>query len=336
MKNSNHFIKVTAKYVINIAIAIITTIAVIFLIDYLGLVSYYHFSKNSYLEFSEIPELAEGYVPQGMCYVEKSNVILQTSYNDNAPSKLYVFDYKREELICKYTLKDSSGKDIYGHVGGITSNGNKVWICNGSIMLVYSLSEILSSSDNTIKSTKELSLPISGDFCYYQYTKVTNNPNESHYYNILWVGSFAVNSNPFSQRTSPFIYGYNLEKSDDIDNFNKPQYIVAIPDKVQSLYIDKDNNFYFTRSYSGFFTSSIDVHENMLNSKLEEFLVNAERIQYHSFRNTRRLHSYTLPPMAEGMFIKDNKLYVIFESASKKYLYAMPKINKIISFELKK
>ena len=334
MNNKEHFLKIIAKHVVNIAIAIVITVAVIFFIDYLGLVSYYYFSKNSYTEFSETPDLYEGYVPQGMCYIENNNVVLQTSYSENAPSKLYVFDYDRKELTCKFILKDSTGKEIYNHVGGITSNGDKIWICGDSNMFIYSLSDVLSSSENDLKSIKEISIPSKGDFCFYQYTKISNNPNESHYYNILWIGSFYVNLNPF-KKSSSVLYGYNLAKSDGISNLDNPDYTVAIPDKVQDLYIDKNNNFYFSRSYSGFLTSTIDVHENLLNSKTEEFLVNAKRVQYHDYRNTRRLYTYTLPPMAEGIFIKNNKLHVIFESAAQKYLYAMPKINKILLFNAK-
>ena len=333
MNDNNSFFKKIIKALINIAIAIVTTVTSIFILNYLRLNIFYNLTKNNYSEFTEIPDLNIGYVPQGMCYVSSKNIILQTSYNDEASSRLYVFDYNRKELICKFDLKDSSGHDIQSHVGGVASNGNKVWICGDSTLYIYNLSEILSSSENSIKSLKELTLNNSSDFCFYQYNKITNNPNESHYYNILWIGSFIVNLNPLSKPAIPLLYGYNLEKGDDITSIDNPDYTVAIPDKVQGLYIDTENNFYFSRSYSGFLSSTIDIHENILNSKTSEYLDNAKRIQYHDYRNTRRIRSIILPPMAEGIFIKDDKLYIIFESAALKYNFVKPKINKILELK---
>ena len=330
MSDERTFFKRITKIIINLAIAIVTIIVAIFILNYLWLNLFYNFTRNKYTDFSQIPDLNTGYIPQGLCYVSNKNIILQTSYNDEAPSRLYVFDYNRKELICKFDLKDSSGKDLYNHVGGVTSNGNKVWVCGNSTIYVYNLSDILASSESSIKSTKEMSINNGADFCFYQYSKIKNIPNETHYYNILWIGSFVINLNPLSSTTTPLLYGYNLEKSDEISNLDNPDYTVAIPNKVQGLFIDKDNNFYFSRSYSGFFCSTIDVHEDILNSKTSEFLDNAKRIQYHDYRNTRRIRSILLPPMVEGIFLKDGMPHIIFESAATKYYFVRPRIDKIL------
>lgn len=175
-----------------------------------------------------------------------------------------------------------------------------------------------------------------GDFCFYQCTKMSNNPNDSNYYNILWIGEFSVNINPFKKYKQPYLYGYDSKGTNNFTNFDNPDYIISLPNNVQGLFIDEDNHFFFSRSYSGFFTSNIDVYENILDTKIEEMLVDGNRKQYHDYKNTRRISNYTLPPMSEGFFIKDKKVYVMFESAAKKYLYTIPKIKNIKIFELKK
>ena len=39
--------------------------------------------------------------------------------------------------------------------------------------------------------------------------------------------------------------------------------------------------------------------------------------------------------MAEGIFYKDNELYILFESSSDKYSLADPKIDKILKYKIK-
>ncbi len=326
--------KIIAKALIKIVVTILVIAAVIILLDYLGLVSFYFFSKNNYSIFIEIPDLDKGYVPQGMCYT-KDNLVLQTAYNDNGPSKLYVIDYEKKELSKGLILKNSKNEEIRNHVGGIASDEELVWICGDHKLFMYSLPSIISSTENFISSTKEFDIPNGGDFCFYQYNKMNDNPNDLHYYKILWIGEFSVNVNPLKKYNQPYLYGYDLEKSTDISNFDNPDYITTLPNTVQGLFIDNNNHFIFSRSYSGFLTSNIDIYENMLDTKTEEMLINGNRKQYHDYKNTRRIANYTLPPMSEGFFIKDDNIYVVFESATKKYLYAVPKLKHIISFKLK-
>ena len=40
-------------------------------------------------------------------------------------------------------------------------------------------------------------------------------------------------------------------------------------------------------------------------------------------------------PMAEGIFLKDKELYVLYESASDTYWMALPKLPKVLKYNLK-
>ena len=46
------------------------------------------------------------------------------------------------------------------------------------------------------------------------------------------------------------------------------------------------------------------------------------------------LKSIKLPPMAEGIFYKDNEIYILFENSADKYFFAFPKITKIIKISV--
>ena len=67
------------------------------------------------------------------------NVILQTSYNKNNVSMLYIINFDTGKLIKELKLIEIDDKDNKNHVGGIATNEEKVWITNDYEINEYNL-----------------------------------------------------------------------------------------------------------------------------------------------------------------------------------------------------
>ena len=309
------------KIIIKLFSYIIPIILIALIIDYARLNIHYYLNKNIYDETFDIRGNKDNYVPQGLAYSSEYDIILQTSYNKkHTVSMLYVTDFKTGKLLKKLKLKEIDNKDNINHVGGITTDNNKVWITNDYEINEYKLSEIINTKNNYITSIKNNKLPNRGDFCLY------NN-------NILWIGDFFLN--PFYKvpDNNPLLMGYINNKK---VNYNKPDYIISLPKMVQGMEITEDNKFIFTTSFTNLINSNLIIYDNPLKEKNTYFTLNNTKIPYYKFNNNNLINSIKIPPMAEGLFYKDNNIYIIFENSSDTYFYAYPKINKIIKLNIKK
>lgn len=276
----------------------------IIIIDYVRINIRYFINKNKYESSFKIYGNKNGYVPQGLTYVDKYNVVLQTSYSNDV-SKLFVIDFESGKLLKELKLINGDGSKNTKHVGGIATNGNYVWISNDYEVDIYYLDDIY-KSDETIKPINEIKLPIRGDFCYYKD-------------NILWIGDFYLKPFYNVPNGDPKLYGYNV--SDNID-YNQPNYSISLPKAVQGMSILPNGNFVFTESFTYLINSNLVMYDNILDN------------DYNKFDDSNKLKTIKLPPMAEGMFYKDGYLYILFESSSSKYFLASPKIYNVLKYKV--
>lgn len=171
--------KIIAKKMIKIVTTILVIAAVIILLDILGLISFYFFSKHNLKDFAKIPGLDDGYIPQGMCYIDQytgvghdlpfpfgpylfgKNLVLITAYCENKPSKLYVMDYPYGKIIKDFFIKAPNGEYIYNHVGGLTIDGEYIWICGNNKLYNYNFRIITEINEPFITCDNEFDIPIS-------------------------------------------------------------------------------------------------------------------------------------------------------------------------------
>ena len=295
---------IIVKKIIKILLIIILVVLLLFIIDYARINIRYLIDKKNYIKQYNVYGNKNGLTPQGLTYSKKYNVSIQTSYSKDI-SKIFIVNFKTGKLIKELKLINKDGTNNTKHVGGITTDDNKVWITNDYEVDIFSLSEIMNSDNDYIKSNEEIKLPIRGDFCYF-------------YDNILWIGDFYLKPFYDVPNGDPKLNGYT--NSENID-FNKPKYVVSLPKMVQGMSILPNGNVAFTESFTYLINSNLQVYKNILKEK------NAK------FDKSNLKYTKKLPPMAEGMFYKDDSLYILFESSANKYSLAYPKINKVIKYK---
>ena len=293
------------KKIIKILSITLISILIILLINYIRININYNKYKNN--GTYTIQGTNGYYRPQSITYSDKYNVIIQTSYNKkHKASKIYITDFNTGKLIKELELYKEDNSINNTHVGGITTNNDKVWITGDYEISEYNLEEILSTQSTNIKAISTNKLKNRGDTCTY------NN-------NILWVGDFYLYPIYKVENNKPLLLGYNVSDNIDYNNYN---YSIILPKMVQGVTI-KDNTIIVSQSYT-----------YLINSKIRIYKYDSNNLNEYKLNKNNLIKTIIVPPMAEGIFYKNNKLYVLFESGAESYKGALPKIKKLLELEL--
>lgn len=247
-------------------------------------------------------------------YFSTYKIVIETGY---APQGLTYSEKYNAIIQSSYSYKDKESK-IYVidfntkrllneftleknkyHVGGLTTNEDTLYITNDYYLYTYDLKEIMNTGLASIKETSKTKIKNRGDFCLY-------------HDNVLWIGDFALFPLYRVPKNKPLILGYK----DGNTKYNKPDYSYEIPKMVQGMEI-VDDEFIFTRSYSPW------IESELVTYKLKD-------------KKLKKTKEVKLPPMAEGLFYKDNNFYILYESNSYKYWMAVPKVKNLVKLEYKK
>ena len=294
------------KKIIKKILFLIIIILLVLVFDYIRINIRYFVNKSKYENAFKVYGNKDGYVPQGLAYSEKYNIVIQTAYSKKV-SKIFLTDFKSGKLIKELKLINKDGANNYKHVGGVAINNEYVWISNDYELDIYKLDDIYNTNDDNIRPIDEIKLDIRGDFCYY------NN-------DILWIGDFYLKPFYDVPNGDPKLYGYKINES---INYDKPDYVYSLPKSVQGMVILPDGKFAFTESFTYLVNSNLDIYENIMNTERTVF------------NKKNRLKRIKIPPMAEGMFYKDGYIYILFESSTENYSMADPKIDTVIKYKIK-
>lgn len=250
MKHKALFISLTAVFTVLIFLGIFITV---------------WFIGDNYKDFKDfgkefaIEGLDEGAIPQGMTtyyadytYVgengnstkERRQYFLVSAYmNDGSPSRIYV-TCQETGYVGYVTMLEKDGKPHDGHVGGIATNGIRLWVTYGKNILVakanpdYGSENIL--SEIVSKAEKNSALEEGGEILSIQFTssfKANCNAAYLYYYDDaryigltydrLYVGEFYRKGNyetdlshrlvtPTGYKNTSLMYEYNVD--DDKEN----------------------------------------------------------------------------------------------------------------------
>ena len=252
-----------------------------------------------------------GYIeeyPQGLCIT--SDFVFISSYSGvrGNMGKIKVFDKENGELLL--TL----GMDENSHLGGLTFDGRYLWVCNSSKMSIEKIpyafiQQMVYENPGKMIDARNL----------VDIYRVNNIPSCVSYYDgQLWVATHSIWTN-----ATMVGYHYNEEKNrlSSMDS-------VWIPSKVQGVAFSEDGEVYLSTSYGRRNSSYIKKYDSIyaMTNDVDHY---AELIE--------------LPPCSEGIVYRENKIYILFESAGRKYLEgtdgkgkSVSPLNKIVVIEKQK
>ena len=246
-----------------------------------------HYLKGkSYSFLDKVQIIQEDEYPQGLCFTDE--YLLLSSYSDvkGELSKIRIFDRVSGEFLISLGVDDKS------HLGGIAYDGTYIWMCNSSKMSLERISYEFVQQIIDEKRGQLVDIRTYIERCF-----VSNIPSCITYYNgLLWVGTHSIWSNAIM---TAYRYDEVHNCLDAVDSY-------WIPPKVQGIAFSKKGEVYLSTSYGRRNPSYI--------WKYDSICIMSKKLRGYSKR-------IKLPPCSEGIVYADKKLYVLFESAGKKYLY---------------
>lgn len=322
-------------------IAALIVIAIIFSALTFGLgfkLAHYKFFSGATSD-RQVPGIADGLVQQGFDYIpaeldENDEIIsdaifLASGYmKDGSASRIYVTIGKSTKAVSLYNSDNSA---YTGHAGGIAHFGDLVYIAdedNNGDVAVFSLADILGEDENeddgkaTLKTTIDMPEDFAASFC-------TVNGD------YLYVGRFAKEGHEKYGRVddhkvtvgdetnSSLILAYKLDATKDNGLLNgKPSFAISITDLVQGMCFAADNRIILSTSWSisashlYFYEIDLSLSDTGIVKEIGE-----DEIPVHFLGSDALKLDLKCPPMAEEMVFVDGRVYIMNESASKKYIF---------------
>lgn len=323
---------------ITFAAAVALLIALVLSLHLFTPLVFNEFFSNAQEEYLT-PGIYEGLVPQGYTYDNEEQVYLQCGYmtDGKSASRIYVTkeasdgNYYNVGYVELYT---ADGKPYTGHTGGITSSDGFVWLANDgegddNRVWVLSLDEIVAKAmleEGPIILQTSFQTESRAACCF----------ADTEY---LWVGEFHDGEKYTTKETHAFEvsggennalvcaykldpdskYGIVSEKVGDSDVFT-PELALSVTDLVQGFtaipggfvlstsYAVNFSHLYF---YSDPTSGEADATININGKDVPVYFLDADNLE----------KDVSMPPMSEEIFVRGNRIYVLFESACQKYIF---------------
>ena len=276
-----------------------------------------------------VPGLAEGLIPQGICYDDAHGVYLISGYfEDDTPSQICVVN-KAGTFTGSVGVITPGGKRSTGHFGGVAVYRDWVYVANTENLYVLSLPEILAADADFVQAKVALQtcLPATSG------AEVANG--------VLWLTQFTENSGKSVKAADPVyqtklghkLYaradGYVLDadapfgirESHLIDGVAIPDKAIAIPNEVQGMTTLPDGAPVFSCSYGRGMRSFVVVCNGVTAREPDETLTlhNVPVPLWHC-RLLDRKATITAPPMLQEVCVgPDGRLCFLSESGAAKY-----------------
>ncbi|MBE6694722.1 MAG: hypothetical protein E7589_08155 [Ruminococcaceae bacterium] len=265
------------------------------------------------------PGLGDGFVCQGICADEDSGKILVSGYmmNDSA-SRIYVTDKENNSY---YVSLSADGKAFMGHVGGVATDGNKVYVASDAAINILSFDILLAAKNGDILEFENV-VPVNNEASFIF-------ADDEH----LYVGEFHDGTNYVTDHpyTTPDGKFYAIVSRYSYDDLTAPDKIYSIRNKVQGFCVTPEGDVVLSTSY-GLADSYYYVYSEA--EAIDSGLTLDGAPVYYLNGCKREIKG---PAMAEGLDWLDGKVITLTESASNKYIFGKFFFaDKIVALDLKK
>lgn len=272
----------------------------------------YTLSKNS--TTGQYCVATERYVPQGICVA--GQYLLITAYDSEGiyNSVVYVMKASDNTYITTLILPTAS------HCGGITYDtvNSYIWVCDGYSLSGFSYSFLNTAATNVLNRKNTSSAVKAVNLVSFaKKLGLRNNTNSTFnasfctfFDNRIWVGEFSANSTKEA-------YALTINAS---SNSIRTDYIMEVPRKSQGMVFYRNGTdvyLFVSTSYGRDNDSNIYLYNTSYS--------NPETISgktYKRIYKNNHIDRFTFLPMAEGITVSGNMLYIIFESGA--YTYHEP------------
>jgi hypothetical protein len=286
-----------------------------------------------------IPGLKQGAIPQGLAYDNDSSLLMLTHYfPGDAPSCISILDVSSSELLVVKWLRSPDRDFINGHVGGISTDGNYLWVSSGGSVYKFLKADILDRNQKMdVEALSQFPVETRASYCTY-------------YNGLLFVGEFANYSFPYIYRiwrpTDPSHHQKDQKGRkkyawicayDSKSDMKTPVRVLSVRQKVQGIAIT-DDYIFLSISYGQRKNSKLAIYRNPFSEPPHRHVESesGEQVPLWFLDESSWLKTISLLPMTEGIAVVDGKLAVLYESAAEKYRDDTPApVDRILYYDYK-
>lgn len=274
--------------------------------------SYYSIHTN----MRNNPGANDGFITQGLCYMEDEDLYLTSGYmtDKKKASRIYIIDKNNKERYASLKIQKDDGSltPCYYHCGGMSYEGNNVYIASGSKIHILDKEKLL--NDNEAIITKSVSVNNSASFVF--------TTSDS-----LYVGEFNDDgayktknefTNTDNETTKAIISQYTLSSIDS--GTPELEHIYSIRNKVQGFCITSSGKFVMDTSWA-ISSSHFYVYDNFQNKQDTTITYEDKEVPVTYLDSRYLIKDIKGPSMAEDLDYHNGKVLVASESASNKYIF---------------
>lgn len=259
------------------------------------------------------PGLSDGYITQGLCYLEDIDTYLTSGYmtDKKKPSRVYSVDKDNKSHFCELFRKDKDGNEVAFtyHCGGVASEGDYVMTACNKNVYVFSKEDILTKDKAVVVSAFAVNnnasfIFSSGEDVYVgEFNDVKNHYTTDHEYKVA----------------DDEIYQAIISKYSLTDVLNQkeaaPSREFVIRDRVQGMCVTSKGNIVVDTSW-GMNPSHMYVYQDTGKADAKD-----GEIPVTFLDSTCLIKDLTCPSMFEDLDYYNGQVLVTSESASTKYIY---------------
>ncbi len=315
----NKIIKIILKSLLILLVSIISLFVTIVIGLNVAKFAIYHNYYSMETSVCRNPGLNDGFVCQGITFADENNKFLVSGYmKDNSNSRIYITDEDNDSY---YVMLEKDNKPFTGHVGGIATTYEYVYLANDNKIYIIELEKILSASNgDTVDVGEGFEINNQASFVY---------TDEK----FLYVGEFHngnkyVTDHPYETKEGMH---YAIVTKYNLTNLSKPVKIYSIRDKVQGICFTPDGKVVMSTSY-GITDTKYYIYNEDEATKSEHKL---DGTDVYYLENC--LYEFNGPAMGEDLDFYRGKVITLTESASNKYIFGkLFFANKIVSLDYNK
>jgi len=273
----------------------------------------------------QIPGIFRGLVPQGMAYYGTADLMLISSYaDDRRASRVFAVRMTDGSVQKELNIEEPDGSVHTGHVGGLAMSAAHLWIASGPGVFRAGL-DVLQGA-GALRTDAFIRTAAKGSFATFDDQ-------------TLWVGEFTNLSGNYPTdpshrfRTSSgvqnhgWLAGFRVDGGSDTivnspsaDGIVYPDRIISIPHQVQGAAF-LDDRIILSESYGRTNNSRIDIYANPLKGPASGYYdaPGGAEIPVWVLDRSNHVETILAPPMTEALARYQEKIAVLFESASDKY-----------------
>ncbi len=304
---------------------LVSLIAFVVLLGGAVLIYYFGASYPTYASLSrgefKIPGLNEDFVPQGMCYLESENLWLVSGYVNKSGEKSRIYAVNGQtNTVSKYVNIDmNEDKYVYGHFGGIACHGDYIYLANEGKINQLAIADLMSAETKS-------ALPVLASFDTHTGADFIFATDDA-----LWVGDFYREGNyetdkarhvkisdKETNKALVLKYGFAENRPNGAPDL-VPSLAISLPNQVQGFSITSQNQIILSTSYS--IPDSIIYVYNAPHTleSMPNITLPVGEIPLLVCSSQNLIKRISAPAMSEGIDLKDDRVYILFESACSKY-----------------